>query len=321
MDKPCYKNSPIRSVQALSQSLGISAPLLESLAVRASSLYTEPKPKIKKNGGIRYVYDTHEPLKGLLKKINRVIFEKTYFPYYLTGSLKGKDFIANVDIHKGARGAITEDISRFFDNITATHVKNIWLNFFHFSEEVAELLTKLTTRDDRVFQGTPTSSYLANLAFWSTEPLLVAAIEKRGLRYSRYVDDVAVSSLQFMTKEDRQWVIAQIYGMFKRHGFRPDRKKHQSFSAKAPITLMGLNATAKARATITQKERAAIRTQLFQLEKEVENKPSLQTVGPRINRVSGKIARLNRLHPTEGQKLRDRLNIVRRSVNDSKMPV
>jgi hypothetical protein len=318
MDKPFYKKSPIRSVQALSQALGHPGPFLESMASRAPMLYIGPKPKRKKNGGTRYVYDTRAPLKGLLQRINRVIFKNTYFPQYLTGSLQGKDFVANVDIHKGARGAITEDISKFFDNITASHVKSIWLDFFHFSEEVAELLTKLTTRDGRVYQGTPTSSYLANLVFWSSEPTLVEAIENKGLRYSRYVDDVAISSPQFMSKEDRQCAIAQVYAMFGKQGFHPDRSKHQGFSTNEPIVLMGLNANSKDSPTLSQKERAAIRAQLFQLEQDTKGEFSIQSIQPRINSTSGKIARLYRLHRTEGQKLRDRLNIIREKVRHLK---
>jgi hypothetical protein len=159
--------------------------LLLSVEGRAAGLYIGPTPKPKKNGGTRYVYDTKPPLKPLLKSVNRLVFKKVEFPPYLTGAISGSDFIANVRIHKGAKSAFSEDIATFFDHITADHVYRIWREFFRFGPRVAELLTNLTTRDGRVFQGTPTSSYLANLVFWDREPALVQRLAQRGIRYSR----------------------------------------------------------------------------------------------------------------------------------------
>ena len=145
------------------------------------------------------------------------------------------------------------------------HVYRIWREFFHFAENAADLLTRLTTKDARVFQGTPTSSYLANLAFWDREPALVLRLISRGIRYSRYVDDIAVSSPAEMSEEDKRWAISQVYGMIGAAGFKPKRSKHKGLSARGSITMMGLNANASFRPTITKQERANTRALIFQL--------------------------------------------------------
>ena len=123
------------------------------------------------------MFDTKVPLKPLLKQINDVFFRHVAFPSYLTGSLPKRDFVSNVSLHADARIVIMEDISAFFDCITAAHVYRIWHRFFGFGEEAARMLTALTTKDGRVFQGTPTSSFLANLVFWDIES---AVVEKLG---------------------------------------------------------------------------------------------------------------------------------------------
>jgi Reverse transcriptase (RNA-dependent DNA polymerase) len=318
MDCPKYPLDPVRSVESLCYALNISETALRSIAKRAPKLYIGPMPKEKSKGGIRDVYDTKPPLKMLLKRINLVFFKRVYFPPFLTGSLAGRDFVANVNIHKGARRAITEDIKSFFDNITADHVRGIWTDFFRFSDEVADILTALTTRNGRVFQGTPTSSYLANLVFWNSEPNLVNRLTEKGFRYSRYVDDVAVSSAGLMSEEEKQWVIAQIYALFRKTGFNPNRKKHEGMTSKNPIRFMGLNANGQMKATLPKEERARIRAQVYQLEKTMEQSPAFSgELTSDLNKASGKVGKLQRLHPTEATKLRQRINLVRQKINNT----
>lgn len=280
-------------------------------------MYIGPKPKLKKNGDIRNVFDTKPPLKPLLKKINEVFFRRVYFPPYLTGSLSGRDFIANVDIHKGSRGVITEDIKTFYDSITEDYVCRIWREFFGFAEEVACLLTLLMTKEGRVFQGTPTSSYLANLAFWDREPALVERLAVRNIRYSRYVDDITLSSLRKMTLEDKRWAISQTYGMISAAGFKPQRTKHSILNAQFPISIMGLNANGKLKPSLTKQERSGIRALVFQLEQRFECGDTGVHFKSELNRADGKVGRLKRLHVREGEKLQCRLRMLRNAVSTS----
>lgn len=315
MEKLTYRYSSIQSVNSLCSALGIQESRLRYIAQNAPSMYIGPMPRLKKNGDYRYVFDTNEPLKSLLKKINSVFFKKIYYPKYLTGSLSGCDFVSNVDLHKGSLHVITEDISSFFDNISEEHVKNIWRKIFFFSEDVSVLLTKLTTKDGKVFQGTPTSSYIANLVFWEYEHKLVTCLATRGIRYSRYVDDIIVSSVTTFKDSDKSWAISNIYGMMHKLGFKPKRAKHQSLDSSSPITLMGLNANSMVMPTLTQRERGAIRAQVFQL----ENRFKSGEVGPlmlkSLNQAAGKVGRLSRLHEKEGNILKLRLTKIRHELN------
>jgi retron-type reverse transcriptase len=314
MDRPAYHHRPIQTTAALARALRISESELLDVAARASQLYIGPKPKPKKNGGIRYVYDTEPPLKSLLQRINRTFFKQTDFPQYLTGSLSGRDYVANVTIHEGAKKAVTEDIAQFFDCISADHVQRIWKDFFRFGDEVASILTALTTKDGRVFQGTPTSSYLANLAFWDCEFVIVRKLKSRGFRYSRYVDDVAISSIHAVVPDDVRWVIAQIYAMFGSRGFKPKRSKHETLPANKPIRIMGLNANRST--SLPKRERSAIRAQVFQLERAANEGASAEQLTLALNKANGKVSKLQRLHPQEGAALRARIRAVRNNLCD-----
>ena len=314
MERPVYGNQPIRSVAALCRALGTPEGLLRSLAERIPQLYIGPKPKLKKDGmSFRNVYDTKPPLKPLLKKINAVVFENVIFPLYLQGSLKGRDYVSNVEIHEGSQAVICEDIEKFFDHITADTVLQIWQDFFGFGDEPAELLTALTTREGKVFQGTPTSSYLANLAFWSIEGTLVEKLAVRNMRYSRYVDDVTISSCTPISREDKTWAIAQVIAMMGSRGFRAARDKHSIQTGNARVAVMNVNVNRMA--GLPAQARSGLRAMVHQLEQcfdRGETGPGFRTG---LDKAGGRIGHMARFHKSEAAALRDRVQAMRRVIN------
>lgn len=311
MERPAYTHQPIRSIGALCRALGRPEGLLRSLSERIPQLYIGPKPKLKKDGvSIRYVYDTKHPLKPLLKTINRVLFEKVSFPPYLQGSLKGRDFVSNAELHAGSQTLIAEDIAKFFDYITADHVFHVWQGFFGFHEEPATLLTALTTREGRVFQGTPTSSYLANLAFWDIEGTLVEKLAARGLRYSRYVDDVTISSKSALPNDVKTWAIAQVLAMMGSRGFRPAREKHSVQSAHRRVSVMNLNVNGKP--GLSALERSNIRAAVYQLEQLFDRGETSIDFRRAVEKASGRVGRMARFHDDEAAALRTRVQAMRR---------
>ena len=134
-----------------------------------------------------------------------------------------------------------------------------------FSDDVAEILTMLTTKDGGLPQGAVTSSFLANLVFWDYEPSLVEKLAIRGLRYFRYVDDVCVSSMQRLQVKDQSRLVGEIYVMLLHHGFKPKRSKHEVFTAgKSMRTTKLLN---NKRVALPVEQRQNVRAAVYELEK------------------------------------------------------
>jgi len=254
------------------------------------------------------VYDTNDPLKPLLRKINQVFFRAVEFPHYLHGSIRGCDFISNAAVHKYAATVIKEDIKGFFDYITAEHAFDIWRHFFSFGNAPAELLTELVTHQGRVRQGAPTSPYLANLVFWDIEPRVVRAMAARGIRYSRFVDDVALSRSSEMAKEDKTWAIGQLYGMLGARGFRPARAKHEILNGRGARQIMGLNISAHL--TFTKEERRGTRAMVHQLEQRARAGENTVEFRRELRSAEGKVARLGRLDKRTVPRMRDGLKAV-----------
>lgn len=291
-------------MNALSRALGVSVDDLRSLSAIADSQYRLAAAVTKTDGTIRQTFDAFPPLKRIHLQIKNKILSHVNFPDYLTGSLKGKDYKTNAGLHSKATIVISEDISNFFPSTTSEVVLDTWRHFFGFSPEVAECVARLTTKDHCLPQGAITSSYLANLAFWRDEPTVHSHFKRHGITYSRYVDDIALSSRHYMTAAEKTSAIATVYKMLKSKGYKPKRNKHEICTCKGQMFVTKL--LVNERPALTQKERSAIRAAIFQLERKVRDSQfSLAISEYRSN--LGRVSKLKRFHETEGETLMRRL--------------
>lgn len=308
---PRFEHRPIRSQEALARRLGIPLDTLLAVAAIANTKYRLAKPIIKPDGSIRQPFDALEPLKSIHRRIKERILDRVIFPDYLTGSLRGRDAKKNAGFHVGAAIVICEDVSGFFPSTSAGAVNAIWSDFFRFSPDVATLLTLLTTKDGALPQGAITSSHLANLAFWRDEHPLYERFLAEGIAYSRYVDDVTVSSKRRLSNAEVEGCIACIYSMMGRNSYRPKRSKQEIQRANSSIFVTKL--LANRRAALPSRERKAIRAAVYQLEKFLEE-GDVAAVIQGIGTASGRVNRLSQLHPTEGAVLKDRITSLRRAL-------
>lgn len=303
-----YNAKPIYSLSSLALALGFEEALLIKLASNADNKYRLAKPVIKADGSIRQPFDALEPLKEIQKRIKNNLFSKVVFPNYLTGSIKGRDYETNASLHVGAKITICEDIENFFPATTSLLAFDIWRNFFGFSEEVAELLTKLTTKDSALPQGAITSSYLANLALWRHEPKLNQWLNQKGIIYSRYVDDITISSKQFLVDDQKTEVIAKIYGMLRKNGYHAKRRKHEISTSSKPMFITKLMVNNKV--SLNSNERANICAAVYQLQQRVESGERGIKITHDFNSISGKVAKLKRFHTTKDEALMSRIMLL-----------
>lgn len=306
LSKPIYCCKPIRSVAALARALKCSELELRSLAERAHKCYrTVPMEP----GSTRQTFDARPSLKAVHRRIKEAFFSNVAFPDYLHGSLKGCDYVTNAALHANKQVLICEDVKKFFPSVRAANVQDVWCAFFGFSREVAELLTQLSTKDGGLPQGAIPSSYLANLVLWRDEPLLQAKFAARGITYSRYVDDIAMSSAAHLSTADQQWAIAQVFGMLRKNGLSAHRGKHQIFSASKQMIATKLIVNRKP--SLSQQKRSQVRAQVKQLEIAQTNGIDPTIVRDLANKAAQQAGQLGRFHKTQAAHLKERIGAVR----------
>jgi len=297
---------------ALSRALGFTAEHLVAVAARASSLYRVAEKVEKADGTFRETFDAKPALKDIHRRIKSAILDRVAFPRYLTGSVKGQDYRTNALLHRNSKILISEDIQGFFPSTGQLLMYEVWSQFFGFSDDVSRCLTALCVKDGVLPQGSIASAHLANLVFWRVEPGVRADLARMGIRYSRYVDDICLSSPDAIAHEDKKKVIALVYAMLTRHGYSAKRAKHKLQTARGRIvaTKLGVNREP----SLSRQQRGQIRAAVHKLESLFASGDQL-CVRELLPSVGGRVSMLNRFHSTEGAALAKRLAAVREQLN------
>lgn len=198
----------ISSIENLCSALSISLDeIYGALSLPDDEKYAV-SPTPKSDGGVRLIHNPHYLLRKIQRRINKRIFSKVsiiQWPDHLFGSVPNqrdnqtqsvvnKDYVSCAAKHCGAKSLLKVDVKDFFDNIHKDLVLDIFCNFMKFDHEVSELLAEICCFKSHVIQGALTSSYLASLCLYDVEGAVVGRLMRKGLVYTRLVDDITVSS-------------------------------------------------------------------------------------------------------------------------------
>jgi hypothetical protein len=183
---------PILSIRDLASRLGIKPSRLVEVAENIESHY-KVHP-LKQRGKTRMLNIPGADLKLIQRRINTNILSKMPLARTVYGGVRGGSPRRNAGEHSNQRCVINMDVKNFFPSVRHYMVFRMFRNELGFGRDVASLLTRLTTYNTYLPQGAPTSTAVANLLLAAPVDVPVSAeAERSGLRYSRFVDDIAIS--------------------------------------------------------------------------------------------------------------------------------
>jgi RNA-directed DNA polymerase len=149
--------------------------------------YTKPK----KDSTRRQIAEPDAPLKRVQHEIIARYFQAERPHTAATAYQKGKSTTDHVWAHAGAEVIVTADLQDFFPTTRADRVEEWWRG--RVDDDMARLLTLLTTLHGGLPQGAPTSPGLSNFVNRDLDERLARRAEAAGSRYTRYCDDLAFS--------------------------------------------------------------------------------------------------------------------------------
>jgi RNA-directed DNA polymerase len=158
-------------------------------------------------------------LKIMQRRINKRILGRVVFPEHICAGVKGRNLLNNARIHLGSRELVTLDIRNFFPSISNIQVNRVWREVLDCSPRIAAILTKLTTFERHLPQGAPTSTLLANLVLYSVDRDIRDECSRAGVRYSTWVDDLALSG------QGTRRIIGAVVGALSKNGFSVSHRK------------------------------------------------------------------------------------------------
>lgn len=164
---------------------------LQRFVDQATSLYT-PFDIPKKNGGFRTIRPPCRSLRAVQKALYRQLEGRTRYPRWVHGCVPRRSIFTHASPHVGRFMVATLDVEKFFPSVRSDFVRRVFSRF-NFRDEALVAAVRLTTLDDQLPQGAPSSGFLANLVFDGIDRRIDAICRKHQLRYTRYVDDLAIS--------------------------------------------------------------------------------------------------------------------------------
>jgi RNA-directed DNA polymerase len=331
-----YKRAggPINSIEELCKDvLGIELDELnQALSLLENDRYTASSIP-KKDGSNRIIHNPHFKIRKIQRRINTRIFnpdvEKgsqsgvVIWPPYIFGCIptqyrkvdggvlaESRDYIACARVHCLAKSMLKVDIANFFDNIHIDLVKNIFLKFLGYSPEVSDVLSNLCCKGSNLVQGGLTSSYIASLALWDVEGELVKRLRRKGLRYTRLIDDITIST----KRENYQFDLVKDVVVSVLHDKDlpvNDGKTQVSYAGTKPLMVHGLRVNFK-EPRLPSSEISRIRANVHNVEK-LSKERHYRTIHPYrkdFNRCMGRVNKLKRLGHNQHEALMKRLQSI-----------
>jgi len=167
----------------------------------------------------RTIRPSYTRLKQIQKSIKVNILSKIELPINIQGGVKKKSNITNAKRHQGNKYQFATDLQDFFPSVSHKQIFKLFLGL-GCSNHMAHWLTKLTSIEFELPQGTPTSTAIANLIFLETDKKLIALCDANQITYTRFVDD-----LTFSSQKDFRSLTSEILDIVRSSGFKISYRK------------------------------------------------------------------------------------------------
>lgn len=228
----------ILDVNELASNVGVSTQIVYVLSRQDNSKYYKKFIIPKRDGADRIIHQPSYSMKIIQRWVLQEILYKIPHTEYSYGFKKGKGspLKKNAEIHSENLFIMKMDLKDFFHSIKRKKIYRLF-NQIGYNEVVSNLLTNLTTTNDKLPQGAVTSPYIANLVCRNLDKRISKYCNKRQIKYSRYADDL------FFSSNDKIKLKA-IYNMVRKivqdEGFQLNTNKTKLMTPKGRKSITGV---------------------------------------------------------------------------------
>lgn len=270
---------PVFTLAHLAHEVGVPYKFLRSVATRAEAAEHYNVFKIQKRAPsvvkqYRWIAAPHPLLLKTQRWVNQNILKQLTVSEAAFAYVKDGSAYNAAVLHKRAEWLMKVDISNFFESILETRIYKVFRAAGYqplLSFELSRICTRIATPEmERAMspngvakvktkgtghvieayasyalghlpQGAPTSPMLANLVAKDIDAEITALANKYDLRYSRYSDDIVLSSKsKNFGKANAAEVIGKLYAILRRAGFEPNMEKTKVSGPGSKMIVLGL---------------------------------------------------------------------------------
>jgi RNA-directed DNA polymerase len=234
-------------IELLSRTSGITEEKLLSLSLTASRRYKIYKIP-KRTGGERLIEHPSRELKAIQRWLVQALFSQ--FPVHeaATAYRKGAGIKQNAERHRDTNFTNRYDFSNFFPSFSQNRIVQ------YLSEQSRALGLDLTQRDldfvgrilcrnGRLTIGAPSSPAITNAMMYEFDRQMHSACIGKGLIFTRYADDIFISSFEVRKLEKLEALIAESKRGIPHLKLRLNRQKTTYLSKKYSRKIAGVVVT------------------------------------------------------------------------------
>ncbi len=210
----------------------------------------------KSDGSLREIRQPRRDLKGIQAWILRNILDRLTASIYATAYIKGKDISDNVSPHRNNRYFMCLDLEDFFPSISIRRVVKTF-SLIGYSRKASSLLARLCSCRGNLPQGAVTSPSLSNLIAAKLDRRIAGYTSKRNITYTRYADDITLSSNNPVVLCQ---ALPRILKIVKSEHFKPNMSKFRVLGPRRRCSITGLvKNNSEAKFGIGQKKKRQMR--------------------------------------------------------------
>lgn len=200
----------------------------------------------KRNGGMREIAQPARELKFIQRMLIDVLLKDLPVHGSSMAYRSGVSIKDNAEIHAGNGPILKLDFQDFFPSIRSSD----WLDYCRRNNVLDSQNASVTSRllfrkakGERLLKlsiGAPSSPLLSNILMFDFDRLVAAEAEKRGIRYTRYADDLTFSGQRIGMLKDMLDVVPAAARAIRRPRLRLNREKTKFITASSRRIVTGI---------------------------------------------------------------------------------
>lgn len=260
------------------------SPLFERIAERTPFSYAELATLIltapqrykehtiaKRRGGTRLIAQPTKEIKFLQRLLVSTELNGLRVSPAATAYVKGKSIHDHAALHASNRYLLKLDFLNFFPSITHLTIRRTLLSQLAFNEEECQIIERILLRAPRgeatlrLSIGAPSSPFISNCVLYEFDEDLIRYCAASGLVYSRYADDIAISTDIPHVLDDAKKFVAHLLRQHSYLGLSLHPEKTVNVSTKNRRSLTGLILSNNGGASVGREKKRLLRAQVYSM--------------------------------------------------------
>lgn len=220
----------------------------------------------KRNGGKRYVSQPSPELKTLQYWVLNNVLNKLPVSKAACAYKKGDSIKKHAQLHSKSRFVFHTDIQNFFPSVHSSHLNDILRANKHLFDDLGldleasiQNIKRICFRKDSLCIGAVSSPAISNIIMNSFDRTLIDYCQANNYVYSRYADDIYISSAKYIDKN----IVLFLQLELGKIGFKINNSKTRFYSPKYRRKITGIILTENSHLSVGTERRTKIKKMIY----------------------------------------------------------